>query len=255
MLLARALVDGAPVYAEVEGERLRLLAGDPFERPRPTEHSVPLANARLVSPTDPRTVLVMMGGFKPKDGSPLPPGTVPWLLPKVATRVSGDGGEVVWPKGVTKLWAEVELAIVIGRTIHQGSRDDAREAILGFTVFNDASAPEYLPTHDYFRTKGLDTFSSMGPWVRTDLTEDDLARGLRIAVRVNGTEQGDGNTKDLKFPVSEVVQFAAQYATLQPGDVIALGTPKPVEVRPGDQVELEVEGIGVLHNRISEAPD
>jgi 2-keto-4-pentenoate hydratase/2-oxohepta-3-ene-1,7-dioic acid hydratase in catechol pathway len=202
-----------------------------------------------------------MGGFLPRDGPPLPAGATPWLLPKLAATVSGDGGEIVVPSFLEgPLWIEAELAIVIGKQVRAASEQEAREAIFGFTVFDDVSAPEFLFEHvdspkltatsDVFRAKSIDGFASMGPWIRTDLTPEHVAEGLRIATRVNGVERASGSTRDHKFPVTTWVTHASRYRRLEPGDVIALGTPQPCVAAPGDEVELEIEGIGVLRSLV-----
>jgi len=252
MLVARALIDGETRYGEVEDGTFHPLSAAPFDGGTRTGAAVPLANVTLEAPTAPGRMLMMMGGFMPADGSPLPPGAEPWLTPKAPTWVSGDGAAIVRPKFLTKdLWIEPEIAIVIGRQVRGASRQEARDAILGFTCFNDATASEYLPAGDWWRAKSIETFASMGPWVRTDLTEEDILEGLRITCRVNGTQRVDANTSRLKWPVSYVVSFVSQHVTLFPGDVISLGTPQAgIDVQPGDVTECEVEGIGVLHNRI-----
>jgi 2-keto-4-pentenoate hydratase/2-oxohepta-3-ene-1,7-dioic acid hydratase in catechol pathway len=252
--IARARIDGHVTHGEVENGRFYPIAGNVFAGARPSGASQPLDAVELLSPVDPAKILVIMGGFMPRDGSPLPLGTVPTLLPKVPAWLQGDDAEIEVPRSIDKVWAEVELAIVLGKRIHAVSLEEAQAAIFGYACFNDASAPEFLPMQDYWRLKSIDTFASLGPWMRTDLVEERIRAGLRMSTHVNGVLQGEGNTRDLKFQPSEVVRFAAAYSTLYPGDVITLGTPKAVEVLPGDRVELAIEGIGVLRNRIVAAP-
>jgi 2-keto-4-pentenoate hydratase/2-oxohepta-3-ene-1,7-dioic acid hydratase in catechol pathway len=253
MRIARALVDGAPTDGRVEGDTFQPRAGSPL----------PLAGLELLSPVEPQRVLITMGGFKPADGTPLPPGAVPWLLPKVVSPLSGDGGVVVVPPSLADaiIWVEVELAIVIGRPVRAASTADARDAILGLTCFNDVSAPQFLfddprapklrPAPDSYRAKSIDTFASLGPWIETGITPEDVAAGLELTTRVNGEVAAWGNTRNHKFPLTDWVIAASELTTLLPGDVIALGTPQPAEVVPGDLVELEIEGIGVLRNSIA----
>ncbi len=261
--IARAVLDGRTVHAEVEGETLHVLAGDPLRGARDrTGEELALDAVRLLSPVAPRRVLITMGGFRPPDGTPPPPGSVPWLLPKLAAPISGDGGVIVIPPALrdSVIWAEVERAIVIGRAVTAATPAQAREAIFGYSCFNDVSAPQFLfedprvpvlrGAPDSYRAKSVDTFASMGPWIDTGLTPEDVAAGLALVTRVNGVLVTEGSTANHKFPVADWVVAASQLTTLQPGDVIALGTPKPAEVVPGDVVELEVEGIGVLHNSV-----
>ncbi len=238
--VGRALIEGQIVAGRIADGLFQPCRGDVFALGEPAGEASPLEEVKLLSPTTPRKVLIQMGGFMPADGSPLPAGAVPWLLPKVTSDVGGQDAEMVIPTGIKTIWAEVEVAIVIGKRIWSGGEAEAAEAILGYTCFNDASAPEFLPAHDYWRAKS---------WVRTDLGQDELDSGLQIVVRVNGEIKGEGNTRKLKYPMATMVSFASHHTTLEPGDVISVGTPKPCEVVPGDMVELEVEGIGILRNR------
>jgi 2-keto-4-pentenoate hydratase/2-oxohepta-3-ene-1,7-dioic acid hydratase in catechol pathway len=259
MRIGRACIDGVAVFGEIEGEHFHIL-DDPFSSRQRSGSHVPLEGLTLLSPTQPRTTLLILGGFLPADGTPLPPGTRPRLTPKVTSGLGGDGSEIVVPPFVTgHLWAEVEVAVVIGRELRGASPDEARDAILGYACFNDASAPEFifdlaerkpLAAPDYFRCKSIDTFGAMGPWIETSLTEQDLADGLQLTTHVNGEPKAGGNTRTAKFPPSVVVSSVSEATTLYPGDVIALGTPQPADVRPGDVVRFEVEGIGSFTNRI-----
>ncbi len=249
VLVARALVDGRPRFGEVDGNYFHVFAGDDWTIARRSGSRLAVDDLIFLSPVDPGKILVQMGGFL-KDGTTLPPGTVPWLLPKLASAVSGDKGEIVVPPSIDIACAEVELAIVIGKDIHGASLDEARAAIFGFTCFNDVSAPQFLAAHDVLRAKSIDTFASMGPWIRTDLSDEQIQAGLALTCRINGVTQAEGNTRKMKFAVGEIVLHASTLMTLHPGDVLSLGTPKACEVVPGDLVELEIEGIGVLHNRV-----
>jgi 2-keto-4-pentenoate hydratase/2-oxohepta-3-ene-1,7-dioic acid hydratase in catechol pathway len=258
--VARARSNGRVFHAELDGSDLHVLEGDVFMSPTRTGETVPLSDATLLSPVDPGTIYVMLGGFLPADGSPLPPGTLPRLAMKRVSQVSGDGADVIVPRFVTKqLWAEVELAIVIGKDVHDVSLDEARDAIWGYTCFNDVSAAEFiydvdtftpLQRPDYFRCKSIETFAVMGPVVRTDLTEADIQAGLELTTYVNGERKAGGNTSKLKFPMGDVVHYIAEQTALRPGDVIALGTPQPADAGPGDEVVVEAEGIGALRNRV-----
>lgn len=244
-------MDGQYCHGEVDGEGFHPLSGEVFAGAVRSGQSIPLEKLTLASPTEPSRILFIMGGFLPPDGTPMPAGTVPWLLPKVPSYVTGDGADIVYPSFIDgRVVVEVELAVVIGKELRGASVDQARDAIFGFTVFNDVSVPEFLKAHDYYRSKSIETFASMGPWVRTDLTEEAIAEGLQLSCRINGKTRGEGNTRRFKFAPSSVVSFASTYTTLHPGDVISLGTPQECIVEPGDFVELEVEGIGILHNHV-----
>jgi 2-keto-4-pentenoate hydratase/2-oxohepta-3-ene-1,7-dioic acid hydratase in catechol pathway len=249
--IARALVDTVEHYGEVVGNDLHLLEGNVFDAPRRSGRVVPLASATLLSPTQPRRILAILGGFVDLGGSP-------WTCGKMVSPVSGDHGVIEHPDFITDLAMEAEMAVVVGRTIHRGTREEAQDSIFGYTCFNDVTAPELMdersvrPFPDVFGAKSMDTFASMGPWVRTDLDDDAIAAGLEILCRVNGATVQQGNTKEYIHSPSAVVAHVSRSMPLHPGDVIALGTPYPYPlVAIGDVVEVEVEGIGVLTNHIA----
>ncbi len=198
-------------------------------------------------------VWVVLGGFLDGPDAVLPPGTVPRLVPKAVAEVSGDGGEIRRPPGITgDIAVEGELAVVIGAELSGAGPSEADEAILGYACFNDVTAVELLARAEWSLAKSFDTFASLGPWIETGLTEDRVMQGLRITTRVNGEERQRGSTGLFKFRPSEVVSYLSRHTTLHPGDVVSLGTPPPAPpVHPGDEVEIEVEGVGVLHNRVS----
>jgi 2-keto-4-pentenoate hydratase/2-oxohepta-3-ene-1,7-dioic acid hydratase in catechol pathway len=251
VLLARASIDGAPQFGEIEGETFHLLRGDPLEGAQRSGETAALGDVRLEAPIVPRRIFVVLGGFLPEDTPVRRPGSVPRLFPKIASSVSGPEGDIVVPTWATSVWGEVELALVIGRRLHGVDREEARRAILGYTCFNDVTAPELAEGANYFPAKSIDTFASMGPWITTDLTEDMISDGLQIVARVDGSEVANGNTKLFKFAPSEVVSWLSTYVTLLPGDVISLGTPPPaVELAAGNVFELDVENVGVLRNRV-----
>jgi 2-keto-4-pentenoate hydratase/2-oxohepta-3-ene-1,7-dioic acid hydratase in catechol pathway len=224
-----------------------------FVDPRRTGRDLVLGDVTLLSPMVPRTILVIFGGFIDLGGSP-------WLGAKVVTSVSGDHGVIECPEWVDEVGIEAEMALVIGRRILRATADQAREAIFGYTCFDDATAQQFMdernvrPFPDFFAAKSIDTFASMGPWVCTDLDDETIRSGLDILCRINGTTVQHGNTKDYVYTPSEVVQHVSRATTLYPGDVIALGTPMPVPTaNAGDVVEIEVEGIGILTNYVERA--
>ena len=197
-------------------------------------------------------IWVVLGGFLPAADAVMPPGTVPRLVPKMVSDVSTDGGCVVAPPDLAGgIAVEGELALVIGTDVHRPSPAGAADAILGFTCFNDATAMGLLSEGEWALSKSMDTFASIGPALRTDLDDAAVMGGLAITTRVNGEERQRGDTALYKFPPSEIVRYLAAHVTLRRGDVISLGTPPPPPlVVPGDRVEIEVEGVGVLHNTI-----
>lgn len=184
----------------------------------------------------------------------------PLLFAKFANTLCGDGDPIVLPPDVGHVDAEAELALVIGRTAHAVSEDDALEFVHGWTCANDVSARDYqFGDGQWFRGKSIDTFCPIGPRI---VPRDELDPGdLRIQQRLNGTALQDARTSLLIFDIPTLVSYTSQVITLEPGDLILTGTPSGVGVFrepkismvPGDVVEVELEGIGVLRNEVRAA--
>jgi len=189
----------------------------------------------------------------------------PKLLFKAPSSVAGPGARVPRPAGVTKLDFEVELAAVIGTCCRDVPAGAALSMVAGYTIVNDVSAREYQfdlgPAQTSF-AKSMDGFTPMGPWlVTTDEIPDPQA--LRLSCRVNGALMQEGTTADMIFPVAELIAYLSRFMTLEPGDVIATGTPAgvgafrdpPVYLAPGDRLRLEIERLGALEHSIAAASD
>lgn len=182
----------------------------------------------------------------------------PLLFAKWQSAVVGDGEPIVIPPGVEKVDYEAELAAVIGARVRGVSAENALEAVEGYTCLNDVSARAFqFGDGQWTRGKSIDTFCPIGPRV---VPRDEVGdpQSLRIACRVNGETVQDGTTADMIFSVAEIVAFVSATITLEPGDVIATGTPPGVAMgrtdgrylQPGDTVEVEIERVGVLTNPV-----
>ena len=181
-------------------------------------------------------------------GSAIP--TRPILFAKFATAIVGPHDDVVRPREVEDLDYEAELCAVIGQGGRHIRRDDALRHVAGYMCANDISArTAQLKSGDqWLRGKSFDTFCPLGPCIETEL--DPSALSLRT--RVNGETKQNGNTHDMVFDCSAIIEFITSVMTLQPGDVILTGTPAGVgPLASGDRVEVEIEGIGVLRNVVS----
>jgi 2-keto-4-pentenoate hydratase/2-oxohepta-3-ene-1,7-dioic acid hydratase in catechol pathway len=169
----------------------------------------------------------------------------PILFLKPPTSVLAPGGKIVYPSSCRQLDYEGELAVVIGKRCKDVLADEAEKHILGYTCINDVTARD-LQRKDgqWTRAKSFDTFAPLGPWIgKIDPLDVD------IQTRLNGKVVQSSNTSDLIFDVPHLVQFISSVMTLEPGDVIATGTPPGVgPMQRGDTVEVEIEGIGVLKN-------
>jgi 2-keto-4-pentenoate hydratase/2-oxohepta-3-ene-1,7-dioic acid hydratase in catechol pathway len=186
------------------------------------------------------------------------------IFSKPPTTLVGHEDEIRWDSSFTqRLDYEVELALVIGKAGRRISADRAFEHIFGYTIGNDVSAREVQMNHgQWFLGKSMDTACPMGPCI---VPARDLpnAQNLRLMTRVNGETRQDSNTADMLYPIGRILEILSSGLTLEPGDVIITGTPSGVAsgmtpprwLKDGDVVECEIEGIGVLRNRVVELRD
>ena len=184
----------------------------------------------------------------------------PLIFTKFTSSLISDGEAIEIDESVTtRVDWEVELAVVIGRTMRHVSAADAFEHVYGYTVANDVSARDLqFSDGQWVRAKSLDTFCPLGPAI---VTADDLPhpQALALSTRVNGETMQDSNTSEMLFPIAELLAFCSRSFTLDVGDVVLTGTPwgcgefmnPKRHLRPGDTVACEVEGIGVLTNPVT----
>lgn len=192
-------------------------------------------------------------------GTPFVLPTIPVWFTKPHTSLIGSGGTVVCDPAFTRaLDFEAELAVVIGKGGRGIARAEVGAHIFGYTILNDITARDRQEAHgQWFKGKSADTYAPCGPWIVTAQDVPDPQR-LRIQTRVNGEVRQDGNTEDMIFDIPELIADLSQSMTLEPGDLITTGTPMgvgwgqdpPVYLEPGDELRLEIEGIGQLRNRI-----
>ena len=221
-----------------------------------------LADVRLLAPIARPGKIVAIGrnyadhaaetGVKPFEN--------PRIIAKLPSSVVGPGAIVRKPAGITKLDYEVELGVVIGRHAKLVTREEALDYVAGYTILNDVSAREFQldvsPAQTTF-AKSMDDFCPMGPWI---VTRDEIADPQNLALKlwVNGELLQDGNTHDMIFGIAQLIEYISRYMTLEPGDVIATGTPAgvgafrkpPRWLQRGDRLELEISGIGRLAHTI-----
>ncbi|HUS76113.1 MAG TPA: fumarylacetoacetate hydrolase family protein [Methanothrix sp.] len=176
---------------------------------------------------------------------PLPEEPILFLKPPSA--ILAPSGQIIYPSSSQQLDYEGELAVVIGKRCKNIQAEEAEKYILGYTCFNDVTARDLQRIDvQWTRAKSFDTFAPFGPWIaKIDPSDAD------IETRVNGNVVQKSNTSDLIFNVPQLVQFISGVMTLEPGDVIATGTPPGVgQLQKGDALEVEIEGIGVLKNTV-----
>jgi 2-keto-4-pentenoate hydratase/2-oxohepta-3-ene-1,7-dioic acid hydratase in catechol pathway len=249
MRIARVSYGGGISFGVIEGEQVAEIDGPPIGQLTFTGKRAPLADCRLLAPVIPSKVIAV--GLNYRDhaeemGQALP--EEPLIFMKPGTAVVGPGDAVRKPPECQRLDFEGELAVVIGGLVRHADRTTAEEAILGYTVGNDVTARDLqMKDIQWTRGKGFDTFCPLGPWIDTDID----ASALDLEVRLNGETKQRSNTKNLIFDPPTLVSFVSGVMTLLPGDVIMTGTPSGVgPMEPGDEVEVEIDGIGVLRNTI-----
>lgn len=238
-----------PQFAVIDDGTAHLLDGLPSNSFSAGAESIPLDEAEILAPASPTKILAIGRNYAAHArelGNVV--GDLPLLFSKPPSSVIGPGQAIILPPESERVDYEGELAIVIGRRCRRVPRDSWREVVLGFTCANDVTARDIQKRDVQFtRGKGFDTFCPIGPWIETDLDPADV----RVTTRVNGELRQDARTSDLAFPIPHLIEFVSASMTLEPGDLILTGTPEGVgPLAEGDIVEIEVEGIGVLSNRV-----
>lgn len=209
---------------------------------------------RLLSPCTPTKIICLGRNYAAHAqelGNPLP--ERPLLFFKPPSAVIGPGEEIVLPPS-SRVDYEAELAIIIDRRCRNVRAKDAMEVIHGYTCMNDVSDREAQKwDKNWVRAKGFDTSAPLGPVI---VTKDEIEGPFRVVLRLNGEIKQDGSTDDLIFSIPEIIEEITAFMTLEPGDVIATGTPAGVgPLSPGDTVEVVIEGIGALTNPVRAAFD
>ena len=238
---------GKTSYGILEGETLRELSGNLFVTPKPTGKRVKLADARLLAPVVPGKVIAVGLNYLSHLGE-RPPAQYPGLFAKMPSSIIGPGDDIIYPADAENLHYEGELVVVIGKRASQVTVADAPSYVFGVTAGNDVSERNWQRSDlQWFRAKASDTFGPLGPVIASGLNYGDLL----LQTRLNGEVVQSQRTKDLVFDVPTIVSYVSRYVTLEPGDVIYTGTPGTTRpMKPGDVVEVELEGVGVLRNTV-----
>jgi len=254
VLFARYRDGDSEYYGVLEGDSLRRIDGDLFGDHKILDEATPLSAATLIAPVRPGKILAAAVNYQshvPSGRSVLKqdePPSVPQLFLKPSSSVVGPGDTILLPAGARRVDAEGELVAVIGRECRGIAEEQALEYVIGYTCGNDVSARHWQRDDlQWWRAKGSDTFTPIGPVIATDLDPANL--GLRTIL--NGEEAQKTNTSQLIHSLAALVSFASQVMTLEPGDIIFTGTPgETPTMNDGDVVEIEIEGVGVLRNPV-----
>jgi 2-keto-4-pentenoate hydratase/2-oxohepta-3-ene-1,7-dioic acid hydratase in catechol pathway len=244
-----------PQWGWLSADRVGPIHGSPFGDFRRGEAVKPLETLRLVVPVQPsKIVCVGLNYAAHASESQLEIPNLPLIFLKPPSALIGPGDRIVLPPQSNQVEHEAELAVIIGMEGRWIPPEAAMQHVLGYTAANDVTARD-LQRQDgqWTRAKGFDTFCPLGPWIETDLDPADAL----ITCYVNGQLRQMASTRDLTFPVSQLVAFISSVMTLQAGDVILTGTPAGVSpLSPGDEVSVEIEGLGALTNPVRhEGPD
>jgi 2-keto-4-pentenoate hydratase/2-oxohepta-3-ene-1,7-dioic acid hydratase in catechol pathway len=240
----------------VTRERLAALAATPLEslplvsgRPR---YGVPVAN-----PSKFICIGLNYSEHAAEGNLPLP--SEPIIFLKANSAIVGPDDDIMQPIGSTKLDWEIELGVVIGEIARNVSKEAALDYVAGYCIVNDVSERAFqMQSSQWDKGKGCDTFGPTGPWlVTTDEIPDPQALGMKLSV--NGKPMQNGVTSTMIFDVRTIVSYVSRYMTLMPGDIIATGTPsgvglgkkpEPIWLKPGDVVELSIDGLGKQRQKV-----
>ncbi|MCX4993024.1 MULTISPECIES: fumarylacetoacetate hydrolase family protein [unclassified Streptomyces] len=258
MRYTRVSVGGRAVWGRVGERDVELLSGSPLDATRREPHgergptvigAVPRGEAVWLPVVVP-PVFYAVGMNYPRHiqhaGAEAP--TRPEVGYRANNALTGHGSPIVKPAGVTgRFEAEPELVAVIGRTLRHATYEEAREGVFGWTIGNDVSARAWQhQDRTFWRSKNSDTFKPMGPWIETDV--DALAQTTTL--RVNGEVRAAFRTGDMVFdPFDHIVEIT-RHITMRPGDVLWMGAESTCQIEPGDTVDVEISGIGVLSNPV-----
>lgn len=237
----------------LDGETIREIKGDLFGNHKESGTKHKLADVRLLYPCEPPKILAVGLNYRSHIGNRPAPEN-PEIFYKPITSLQDPGGPIRIPAGATDVHYEGELVVVIGKKASNVSTDQAREVVFGVTCGNDVSERQWQngPKKDlqWWRAKGADTFAPLGPCIVRGL---DYGK-LLLQTRLNGEVVQKQVTSDLLFDVHAIVSWISKAVTLTPGDLIYTGTPGSTKkMNPGDSVEVDIEGIGILRNSIVSA--
>lgn len=250
--------NGAIQHGIVLDDQVRPIAGDLFDSWHLTDQVLSLSHVKLLAPVVPPNILAIGLNYRAhahESNMQIP--DHPVLFIKATSAVCNPGDPIILPRAAPdEVDYECELAIVIGRQAHHVPAERALDYVFGYTCANDVSARDCQNRLDrqWARAKSFDTFAPLGPWIETDLDPDQAP----VLSRLNGKVMQSSNTNDLIFSCRQLVAHLSDSLTLLPGTVILTGTPsgvgfarKPaVFLKPGDIIEIEIGGIGILHNPV-----
>ena len=235
-------------YGIVEGERVREIKGNLFGTWEPGDQTFAIKEVQLLVPSHrPSKVIALAGNYRDHLGDRSAP-KHPEPFFKLPSCLLRHDGNIVQPKESEPVHYEAELVIVIGKRAKNVTEEQALDFVLGITCGNDVSARGWQENDvQWWRAKGSDTFGPCGPYIVSGLDYGNL----EMELRVNGEVRQQTNTKQMIHSIPQTISYISKHVTLNPGDLIFTGTPgKTQPLKIGDAVEVEIEGVGVLRNRL-----
>lgn len=243
----------AVAYGILDDDKVHELNAAPWHGGTSTGSVISVDDVRLLAPADPSKVIAVGYNYLShredmthEENRPIP--EHPPLFLKLPTSLTGPDTDIIYPPDATDLHFEGELVLVIGKTAHRVSVDEAPQYIFGVTAGNDVSERNWQASDlQWLRAKASDTFGPLGPVIVSGLNYLDL----RVQTRLNGKTMQDQSSRDQIHDAHAILSFVSQYVTLYAGDIIYTGTPGATSaMQPGDVVEIEVQGVGILRNRV-----
>jgi 2-keto-4-pentenoate hydratase/2-oxohepta-3-ene-1,7-dioic acid hydratase in catechol pathway len=242
---------GRASYAQAPSgeDRLELLTAAPWRGGLPTGERVALASVQLLAPVESSKIVCIGRNYAAHAkelGNEVP--SEPLIFLKPPTSLIGPEDAIVLPKMSARVEHEAEIGVVLRERVRQVTPEQALESIFGITCVNDVTARDLQRKDVQFtRAKSFDTFCPVGPWIETDVELDALG----VRGHVNGTLRQQGHVEQMVFSIATQISFISHVMTLEPGDLIATGTPEGVgPLLAGDSVEISVTGVGTLRNRV-----
>ncbi len=236
-------------YGWLQDDKVGEIEGDLFGKFKRLEAKTPIADVQLLAPMAPSKILCVGRNYvehAKEQGHEVP--KIPIIFMKPPSSILEPGGTIILPPQSQQVEHEAELVVVFGKRGRHITAEDAKKYIFGYTVGNDVTARDIQNAGgQWTRAKGFDTFCPFGPWIDTEFNAVDAV----ITCKVNGQPRQMASTGDVVYSVSNLVAYVSSFLTLEPGDLLFTGTPAGVgPLKDGDEVVVEIEGLGVLRNTV-----
>jgi 2-keto-4-pentenoate hydratase/2-oxohepta-3-ene-1,7-dioic acid hydratase in catechol pathway len=238
-----------PKYGWLLDDKVGEIGGNIFGRYQRKEAETPLADVKLLAPSEPTKMLCVGRNYvehAKELGNEVP--KIPLIFMKPPSSVISNGETIILPPQSAQVEHEGELVVVIGKRGRHITTENAKKHILGYTVGNDVTARDLQNSDSQWtRAKGFDTFCPFGPWIDTEFDPADSV----VTCRVNGQMRQMASTRDMVFNVGVLISYISSVMTLESGDLIFTGTPSGVgQLKDGDEVSVEIEGLGEIKNKV-----